>query len=1106
MRLDVRGWLEVHGLGQWADRFESMQIDAEALALMSEAHLKELGIPIGPRLKLLAAMATLPRPEPAGAERRRLTVVFVDMVNSTALSSQLDPEDLRDLIRSYQQTVAAEVARFDGNVARFIGDGVLVYFGYPKAHEDDAERAVRAALAIVARVAGLKAPSGQALAAHIGIATGLVVVGELLGGGEATERAVLGETPNLAARLVDLAEAGRVVVSAQTRAQTGNLFEMAALPPRAVKGLPMPVAAHMVLAERAVTTRFDGHRGSRLTALVGRDEELATLQGLWQRAIGGHGQVVMLTGEAGIGKSRVVKAMQQRLRAQPHVKIVSQCSPYHSETALYPMIRQLTHDAGIDGAATADAKLDRLEALVVGATATDLALIAAMLGLDGEHRYGKLELTRDQQRIRTFDALLNHLLRIGRHSPLFWVLEDGHWIDPTTRELITYCIDRIADAPILAIVTARPDADLAFGQPANLHQIVLGKLGADDVSAMVSDLSRGKPVPDGLMREIVLKTDGVPLFIEELTKAVIESGPPPDAADAGGGPEPPPRQIAVPASLHDSLMARLDRHPALKNVAQFAACIGREFDRDLLAAITRIDADELSDCLARLESAQLIFRRGDPSHRLYVFKHALVRDAAYESLLKSRRQEIHSRLLPALEARPATPPELLARHASEARLLDKAIDYWQSAGTLAIAKPAYQEAIAHLGHALRLVDSMPDDPCWQARRLQLLMLLGQATIPLRGYSHSQTLEVFKRAEALTATMGDAAQRFSIAYAMWVIYYVRGDHQLAFDVAQRMLQGANDAESASWRLTAMRALGISQMILGEPAVANAIFDEAASLAVIVHQKSRVQRLAVAQRFGADPEIATQFHVALTLWALGRIDDARDLSARTVEAARAMGHVHTLGHALAHGAIVAVVARDAAEALRLSAETIVFAETYEMDLWRGYGAILNGYAEMLAGRSAPAVKALDTGLNHLARTQTGAMVPAHRAVHAYALAKQGRLEEAARQARWIREEIGSGTERYFWPDCLIWLGDYFQLEEADRPAAAAEAAYLEALAIARKQKAISWELRAASRVAACWQARGERSEAKALLAPLLQKFSQGGDTAPIREAEALLEKLL
>ena len=1096
MRLDVRSWLEAEGFGQYAGLFESRLIDGEALSLLTDDHLKELGLPIGPRVKLLAAIARL-RSESGPVERRHLTIMFVDLVGSTRLSTRLDPEDLRDTLRAYQEVIAAQVSSYEGHVAQYVGDGALIYFGYPRAHEDDPERAIRAALAMVRDVATLRTPAGEPLAVHIGIASGRVVAGDLF----AKERAVIGETPNLAARLVDLGAAGEIVVSAQTRALTGNLFEMRDLGPQRLKGLPLPVTAYTVLSERPLETRFEARQGATLAPMVGREAELAFLTERWRLAAKGRGQVVVLTGEAGIGKSRIVHALDESLR--PLVRIKNQCSPYHAESALHPMIQQLVRDAGIQAGEGLDAQLDRLEALLEGAERTEVALLAALLGLDGASRYGPIGLTPEQQRARTFETLLAQVVRVSKRGPVFWVLEDAHWIDPTTLDLLALCVARVSRVPVLAVITARPEFAHDFGNADYVSHLSLGRLARGHVATLVSQVTGGKTLPEPVLSEIATKTDGVPLFVEELTKSLLEAG---GLRETGSEYvlDGELRKLSVPASLHDSMMARLDRHLALKEVAQSAACIGREFDRDLLATISGMAPAVLRDGLARLEEAGLVYHRGAAEGGQYIFKHALVRDAAYESLLKSRRQEVHARILAALEVLPGSALEVLAQHAAEAGLAEKAIDLWQKAGVIAMSRPAYQEAISHFNQALRLVGQMPRDAAGQERRLRLLLLIGQATIPLRGYSHSETVAAFARAQEMVSAMGDdAPHRFSVSYAMWVAYYVRGEHLKALDIARDMQARAERDRSDARMLSALRALGIAQMITGELAEADATFSKAQQLAHLLPQ-SREQRIAVAQRFAADPDIATQFHVGLTLWALGRVDRACALIKETVAAARAMGHAHTLGHALTHGAIFAVAMRDAPTARRLSAEAISFADEHDMELWRGYGAILLGYALVLEGDFAGALPTMERGFARLERTQTGTMVAVHHAAHAYALAAVGRFEEAASEAAIVRAEVESGTERYYWPESLRWMGDYLKLVPGT-PIRDVEKAYEASLFFARQQQGRSWELGSATSLAQLWAARGERERAADLLAPLLSAFTDGAGTPVVSQAAALLATL-
>lgn len=1105
MSLDVRTWLATNGFGQYADLFDAHRIDAEALTALTEDHLREMGIALGPRLNLLAALARAALPSPARssmAERRRLTVMFVDLVGSTELSGRLDPEDLGRVIRGYQDTVDRVVARYEAHVAQYTGDGVMVYFGYPRAHEDDAERAVRSALAIMRDIARVRVPGSETLVARIGIATGLVVVGDLIGTGEAREHAV-GQTPNLAARLQALAKPGEIVVSDRTRELIGSSFELRDLGKQPLKGIAVPVAAYSVVGERAFETRFDAQRSARLAAMVGRAGELALLHDRWRAADAGEGQVVLLMGEAGIGKSRILRALQDSLVGGPPVVMHHQCSPYHADSALYPPIQQLNRAARISAADDANTRLDRLETLLAGAATVEIALIATLLGLDGTARYGALDLTPHQHRLRTFDALMNQLVRVARDGPVLWVLEDAHWIDPTTLELVERCIAQVGQVRVLAVVTARPDFKHDFGAHRNLTRMELNRFGRTEITAMVEGLTGGKPLPETLLAEIVVKSDGVPLFVEEFTKSMLESGVVRETED-GYVFDGTAQSIMVPASLHDSLMARLDRLRPYKEIAQTASCIGREFNYGLLSSVCQVPEQVLFDALARLEDAELIFRRGAAQERKYAFKHALVRDAAYESLLRAKREEIHARLVAALEQAPGTAPEIIAQHAAHARMNEKAIQYWRQAAAAAVARPAYKEAIAHLTQAIGLAEEMGDTPAWRELRLMLWMALGQAAIPLYGYSHSRTVSIFKHARELAAEIGRGPHRFSILYATWVAHYVRGEQDRAFEAARSMLDGAIGDANDGHRLSALRALGISQMITGSAELANRTFDEAHELAEVLRQRSHERRIAVADRFAADPEIATQFHVCLTLWSLGRIDDACTLAANAVEAARAMGHAHTLGHAVTHGAIFAVVCRDVERARSLSAETIEFANKHEMELWKGYGLVLHGFALALKGDLRDSVQFMEPGFASIARTQTGAMVPLHRALHSRTLAALGQFDEARRYAEAVREELRSGSERYFWPECQRLLGDYLGLcPGADR--VDIEAAYTSAFALAHRQGARSWQLYAAMSLARFWSEQGERGKALELLAPLHASFSQGLSSLGYREATALLEAL-
>jgi class 3 adenylate cyclase/energy-coupling factor transporter ATP-binding protein EcfA2 len=697
------------------------------------------------------------------AERRQLTVLFADLVGSTALAQQLDPEDMRDVITAYQNTVAADVTRYEGHVAKYMGDGVLAYFGWPRAHEDDAERAVRAGLAVIQALAGRKTPEGQAVEARIGIATGLVVVGDLVGEGAAQEEAVVGETPNLAARLQGVAEPGQIVLSATTRGLLGELFELADLGPQVLKGIAKPVESYAVVGERAVESRYAARTAGSVLPLVGREQELALLLGRWRQSKTGEGQMVLLTGEAGIGKSRIARATIDAIEEEPQIRINYQCSPYHSDSALYPAIQQLIRAAGLATDDTPEAKLDKLEALLTQAhddVGEVVPPIASLLGLEVEGRYGALELSPEQQRARTLEALISQLLNLAREHPVLFVLEDAHWVDPTTLELIELALDRIAEAPVLLLVTARPSFTHGFGGHPIITHLALNRLGRAQIEGMIARLSGGKTLPAEVLNEIVAKTDGVPLFVEELTKTVLESGVLRETPDAFVL-DAPLQGLSIPSTLNDSLMARLDRLQPVKEVAQMAACIGREFDYGLLAAVSPLSDAKLREALDGLVTAELIFRHGQPPEATYTFKHALVQEVAYDSLLRTTRQNVHGRIAEALLAGPAETaaahPELLAQHFTAANRPEDAVGYWLQAGRQAAERSANKEAIGHLNKGLAVLDLLPGParssssgsrfsrPCWSRRsgpqRNRLRPLHGRASF-VKNWARPRSLAAF----------------------------------------------------------------------------------------------------------------------------------------------------------------------------------------------------------------------------------------------------------------------------------------------------------------------------------------------------------------------------
>jgi class 3 adenylate cyclase len=750
--MDVAEWLRGLGLEQYELAFRENDIDGEVLRRLTAEDLRELGIAsIGHRRRLLDAIAALSEGAPAQAapasnvpaeaERRQLTVMFCDLVGSTPLSTRHDPEDLREIVGGYHRCVADAVARFAGFVAKYMGDGVLIYFGYREAHEDDAERAVRAGLAVIDAVGRL--PTPERLNAQLGIASGLVVVGDLIGAGSAQERGVVGETPNLAARLQTLAQPGTFVIAESTRRQIGTLFEIEDLGPQNLAGFARPQHAWRVVGESGIVSRFEALR-SEASPLVGRDEELELLVRRWQQAKTSEGRVVLISGEPGIGKSRLTAALSQAIQSNPHTRLRYFCSPHNQDSALYPFITQLERAAGFERDDTAEEKLGKLrELLAPGARGDDeIELLPELLSLPNSA--GDLNLSPQRKREMLFEGLLHQLEALARSRPVLMVLEDAHWIDPTTRELLDLILDRVARLPVLLVITFRPEFQHAWGGQPHVTALGLNRLGERDVTALVRGLAGNAPLGSEIVEEIVERTDGVPLFVEELTKAVLERADQDNRVAAVLSASPLPA-LAVPSTLHASLIARLDRiGAAAKEVAQVGAVLGREFAYELIEPVAQRPEPDLRAALGQLTEAGLLFCRGVPPHSSYMFKHALVQDAAYGTWLRSRRQELHARVATALEQDfpdlVERQPELFAHHLAAAGNSERAADQWLKAGQHAAARSAHVEAIGHFARGLAALAALPEGPARDGREIELQLARGPSLFTAKGYRSAEAAE------------------------------------------------------------------------------------------------------------------------------------------------------------------------------------------------------------------------------------------------------------------------------------------------------------------------------------------------------------------------------
>ena len=1096
----IAEWLGRHGLEQYTNTFEENDIDTDVLPDLTDDDLKELGLSLGHRKRFLKAANAAISQSPADsapqapspeAERRQLTVMFVDLVGSTALSNQLDPEDMRGVITSYQNSVAGVVTRFEGHVAKYMGDGVLCYFGWPHAHEDDAERAVRAGRAIMQSIAVMTSPTGETLSARAGVATGLVVVGDLIGDGAAQENAVVGDTPNLAARIQDLAEPGQVAIAAGTRSLLGDMFELDDLGSHSLKGFDEKTSAFAVVGERAAESRFEARSAGNVTQMVGRDHELALMQERWRRAQAMEGQLILLTGEAGIGKSRITRAMIDSVASEEHIRLNYQCSPYHSDSSLYPAIQHLLQAAAIKLIDSNDDKLDKIEAIVGHEVAP---LIAAMMDFDGVARYGPIELEPQQQRARTLQALVEQLIQLSERQPVLMVFEDAHWIDATSLELLDLCLDQVATSRVLMLITARPTFEHGFGGHPIVTRLTLNRLGRDQVASIVGKLTGGKALPTELLQEIGARTDGVPLFVEELTKTLLESG---DLTETETAFEltGPISHLAIPSTLHDSLMARLDRLQPIKEIAQTASCIGREFDHKLLSAISPLDDQALVTALEKLASAELIYRRGVAPEATYIFKHALVRDAAYESLLKSRRLVVHAKLVDALEDTGSAAPELIAHHSTEAGLSEKAVHYWQIAGDSALARPAYDEAISHLNAAIQMLGQLPARKDWQERELELQVQLAQVLLTRRGYGSESAAKAFSRAADLMDATGEAALLVPVSYGRWIGHYMRAEHEAGSALGEKLCAEVDKRDDLVARLVAHRLLAASQIALGRQQEANDNLNISLSLF------SPELTVNFADRFAQEPGVQIKAYLVFNLWLLGYPDQAAEHALASRKAAAELDHINTTCYGAWHWSIMWELARDFEQADECNAIAYELGTQHQLLTWQHYAGA--GDALTRSRNGIPdGMQLLDERMADYSSRGQWLMVPYFRTIQANELMRLGRLEDA-RSAIHSAFDVLRRTNETWTQSELHRLEGEIDFTQGDKSGARDN--FTKAIGVAQQQGAKSWELRATMSLARFLADQGERAKAFEALQPVYEWFTEGFNTADLCEARELLAAL-
>jgi class 3 adenylate cyclase/predicted ATPase len=1045
---------------------------------------------------------------PPAAERRQLTVMFCDLADSTSLARQLDPEDYREVIRAYQAACAEVIQGFDGYIAQYLGDGLLVYYGYPQAHEDDAQRAIRTGLGVVEAIGRLNTrlehESGVRLTVRVGIHTGLVVIGEM-GSGPRREQLALGETPNIAAKLQGLAAPATVVISALTYRLTQDYFVCQDLGPHTIRPNTAPLYVYRVIEEREAQSRWDIAVRAGLTPLVGRQEELSLLRQRWEQSKTGSGQVVLLRGESGIGKSRLVEALREQVQSEGYGWLTFRCSPYHTHSAFYPVIDALEHLLQWSRDMSPEAKFTHLEQTLQRyriPLQEAVPLFAALLSLPlPAEGYPPLSLSPQRQKQRTQEMLVACLLEETRRRPVPAVWEDLHWADPSTLELLSLVINQTPMAPMLIMMTFRPEFRPPEVTHSHLTQLTLGRLGRHQVEQIVAHFTHGKPLPAEILEQVIAKTGGVPLFVEELIKMVLESGLVQEAEDhyVLTGPIPP---LAIPATLQDSLMARLDRLGTARQVAQLGATLGREFSYEVIQAVAPFDEVVLQHELAQLVAAELLYQRGLPPQARYLFKHPLIQDTAYQSLLKSTRQRYHQRIAQVLEEQfpeiVKTQPELLAHHYTEAGLHDQAVSYWLQAGQLAIARSANLEAISHLTRGLEALKMLPDTPERAQQEIALQLALGSPLSMIKGQIAPEVEYTYARAYALCQEMGDSPQRFSVMAGLWRLHLSQARLQMARELAEQCFTLAQHLQDPILLQEAHQKLGATLFYLGELAAAHTHLEQGSALYDPHHGHAQFRS------GGPDPGVACLSWAAWTLWLLGYPDRSLRRMDEALTLARALSDAYSLGFALYFASTLYIWRREVQPVQETLAAMMALSQEQRFVRWLGGGMIKQGWVLAQQGAVQEAIAQMHQGLS-IWRTAAGEMgLPGNLARLADAYGKAGRAEDGLRILAEALAAIDNHAELYSAAEVYRVQGELLLLQ-ATPDASQAETSFQRALDVARHQQAKALELRAAMSLARLWQHQSKRPQARQMLAESYGWFTEGFDTPDLQEAKALLTAL-
>lgn len=1107
----IRAWLDSLGLVEYADAFEREKVTMANLPAVTDADLRELGVPLGPRKTILAAAIPKEAAVTSGdrndmrkseerAERRQLTVMFCDLVGSTQLSQKLDPEELRKLIRQYQDACAGAVARFEGHIAQFLGDGVLVYFGYPTAHEDEAGRAIRAALSIVDRVGEVS--GDHQLQVRIGIDTGLVVIGH----GEKLneqERTAIGDAPNVAARLQGLAKPGTIVSSDRARQIAGRGFEYVDLGTYELKGIDEPIRAWQVAGEIQAETRFDAATGGMAAPMVGREMELDVAMQTWERAKGGKLQTLLLCGEPGIGKSRILRALRERVSEAGAEVWQYQCSAFFTNTALYPVTSNLGRAISFAPGDSADTRLSKLESFLLGrlnAPELDIQLIGKLLDLPIELKYGELGLNPQRQKEETLRALVDLADNASKQRPVVILFEDAHWADPTSIELIDQFQSR-ADMRALVVITYRPEFSPSWVGQQHVTQVTLNRLDREQTNQVASHAAGNRTLPAPLIDQIAEKTDGVPLYIEELTKAIIETDVV-DRTENGYVLTGPLTSLAIPATLHDSLMARLDRLTSTKEIAQVGACIGREFSHELLSLVSTHTAPDLDDAIDQLLASELVFKRGVGDNAIYTFKHALIQDAAHESLLKSKRAEIHAKLGRILEEHDPrakeSAPELLAFHFAQAGQYEQAITYYEAAGQRSLTRTTVSEAASNFRRVLELAALQPETIERDRIEIRNRIALAAAYMGLHGWTAPEIDELLPRAAELAATHGDSDSLLAAQSLMATCKLTSGESQITLRIGE-------DLKKTGEAIANPRVEMAGSMFSTMASHVRGLHKDAVGHAEAVSHLYQADRdVDLVATLNHDPICWTNWASSCAYWILGRYRDALEASQVQLDLARALASPWNLAWSLTGSCDVLSFIGNTSRHLELISEARALGEKHDLVFVENMCIFHEGLCKLAAKDFEPGEKVMRQaaeiwdslgGATELTQAYTRL---------AEATTALGRYDDSVADVTKANEFMLRNGERYWEPEIYRVRGEI----EVSRPKGnlkSAEVDFHKALDTARAREARTFELRAATSLAKLWHRQGKTSAARDLLRPVHHWFREEIETPDVKEAKALLDKL-